>query len=132
MYHYLNGRVAICGLIVASLVGIATHVVAQTPSANVAGRWEGALDTGQGKLRLVLDVTKAADGSLAGTLTSVDQGGVRIPIERVEQNGKILRLDVKAVGGNFEGTLSNDRQRIAGTWTQGLSLPLEFARTSNQ
>lgn len=129
MHRQVKRWAAIYALIVASTLGMATHVAAQTSSANMLGRWEGALDTGQGTLRLVLEVTKAADGSLTGTLTSVDQGGVRIPIERVELNGKTLRLDVKAVGGNFEGSISDDQKRVTGTWTQGISLPLEFSRS---
>jgi hypothetical protein len=129
MHRQVKRWAAAYALIVVALLGMSAHVAAQTPSTNAAGRWEGALDTGQGVLRLVLDVAKATDGSLTGTLTSVDQGGVRIPIERVELNGKTLRLDVKAVGGNFEGSISDDQKRVTGTWTQGVSLPLEFSRS---
>jgi hypothetical protein len=47
MYRQLSRWVAVYGLIVAIVLGTAMHATAQTPSANVEGRWEGALDTGQ-------------------------------------------------------------------------------------
>jgi hypothetical protein len=81
-------------------------------------------------VRLLLDVSKAADGSLAGELTSVDQGGVRIPIARIQVSGNAMHFDVNAVGGNFDGSIGDDKSRITGTWRQGISLPLEFIRTS--
>jgi len=37
--------------------------------------WQGTLNTVMGELRLVLHISKAADGSLTATLDSVDQGG---------------------------------------------------------
>src|SRR5262245_2900518 len=43
-----------------------------------------------------------------------------------------VRLEVKAVNGIFQGTLSPDKKTIKGTWTQGGPvLPLEFTRTAD-
>src|SRR2546426_12587534 len=49
------------------------------PSGNAArqaiqGNWQGALNSRVGKLRLVLKVSKAADGVLKATMDSPDQG----------------------------------------------------------
>ncbi|MGD1078140.1 MAG: hypothetical protein ABR881_07455 [Candidatus Sulfotelmatobacter sp.] len=44
---------------------------------DIAGDWQGTLSAGGAELRLVLHITKAADGSLKATLDSVDQGGQR-------------------------------------------------------
>jgi hypothetical protein len=114
---------------IAGILSIVSLSGAQPP-AGVEGRWEGTLDAGQVKLRLILDVEKPANGVRAGTLTSVDQGGVRIPVEQIELNGKLIRFDVKAVNGSFDGSMSEDKSRITGTWTQGVSLPLELVRVT--
>jgi hypothetical protein len=42
-------------------------------SQSIVGIWEGSLDAGSVKLRLLLKVTQSSDGLLAGTLDSVDQ-----------------------------------------------------------
>jgi murein DD-endopeptidase len=91
------------------------------------GVWRGTLDAGGAKLRLVLTLNKAPDGLFTGQLDSVDQG-TRIPIDRVTVNGTSVRVEVKGVGGTFEGTLSADGRELKGTWTQGAPLPLVFTR----
>lgn len=93
---------------------------------DVAGDWQGTLDTGMGQLRLVLHITKAADGSLTATLDSVDQNANGIPVKSATIKGSKLSLDVEAVHGTYDGTVSPDGKTIAGTWNQGKALPLEF------
>ncbi|MHC4440500.1 MAG: hypothetical protein ACYS3S_24390, partial [Planctomycetota bacterium] len=46
------------------------------PPSNVEGTWLGTMKIPSGpELKLVLDIEKRADGSLAVDLTSIDQGG---------------------------------------------------------
>ena len=47
-----------------------TLTYAQTPTG-LEGRWEGALAAGPNQLRLVLNISKAADDLYLGTLTSL-------------------------------------------------------------
>jgi hypothetical protein len=68
-------------------------------------------------LRLVVKVSNQPDGAATGTLTSVDQGGVVIPIAAVVQTGAHLKLVVPAVVGTYEGDLKDGQ--VTGTWTQG-------------
>ncbi len=92
------------------------------------GTWEGTLDTGGAKLRLVLNLVNGKD-SATGTLTSVDQGGAVIPIAVITQKGSGLKLDLPSVSGNFAGEISKDAASITGTWTQGMGgLPLTLHR----
>jgi hypothetical protein len=45
------------------------------------------------------------------------------------RTGDTVKLDVKAIGGVYEGTLNKDASAMAGTWTQGGgSLPLSEQR----
>jgi len=97
---------------------------------DIAADWQGTLNTVMGELRLVLHITKAADGSLTATLDSVDQGANGIPVKSATLKGSKLNLDVTAVKGIYEGTVAADGKSISGTWLQGKPLPLEFKRAT--
>src|SRR5262245_49526699 len=108
---------------------LAGAVFAQTPTG-AEGRWEGTLVVGPNQLRLVVDITKASDGVYLGALTSVDQGGLKIPMDVIRQTGDSVHFEIKAVNGKFDGTLSDDNKKLKGTWNQGAPLPLELTKTS--
>ena len=95
---------------------------------DVTGDWQGTLSAGGNELRLVLHITKSADGALKATLDSVDQGANGIPVNAVNLKNSTLNLDVAAVHGTYEGKVAPDAKTITGTWTQGSPLPLEFKR----
>ncbi len=101
------------------------------PAQDIAADWQGTLSAGGAELRLVLHITKAADGSLKATLDSVDQpGGNGIPVNSVTLKDSQLSVDVPVVHGTYEGKLAADGNTITGTWMQGAALPLEFKRAS--
>src|SRR5271157_1417584 len=105
--------------------------VSLAPAQDIAGDWQGTLNADGAELRLVLHITKAADGSLKATLDSIDQpGGNGIPVNSVTLKASKLSLDVTAVHGAYEGTVAADAKTISGTWTQGAALPLEFKRAT--
>jgi len=109
---------------------VATSTATPAPSG-VAGRWEGVLGEGATRLRLVLELTKAADGLLLGTLESVDQGNTRFPIDRVRETGDSLELELRSVQGRYAGVISTDKTRLIGAWSQaGQSSPLTFTRAA--
>jgi len=93
---------------------------------DLEGSWEGALTVQGRTLRLVIDLRN--DGGVgAGTVTSLDQGGVKIPIAQVSQKDTAILLLVNAIGASYEGTLSNGEMN--GTWSQaGQKFPLAFKR----
>jgi len=97
---------------------------------DIAGDWQGTLNTDMGQLRLVLHIAKAADGSLTATLDSVDQGANGIPVKSVTLKDSKLNLDVPAVHGTYQGTVTPDSKTVTGTWDQGNPLPLEFKRAT--
>src|SRR5579863_8430699 len=97
---------------------------------DIAGDWQGTLDTGMGQLRLVLHIVKAADGSLTATLDSVDQNANGIPVKSATLKASKLSLDVEDVHGTYDGTVSPDGKTISGTWNQGKALALEFKRAT--
>src|SRR5260221_3798062 len=97
-----------------------------TAQAGVTGEWQGALS----RLRLVVKIDQTADGTLHGTLTSVDQGNVTIPIDKVTLDpDRTLRFNMDSITASYEGKLSADGQQISGSWSQsGNPLVLGFHR----
>lgn len=115
------------GTILAAMILVMS---AGTASAqDIAGNWAGALQAGAVRLHLVLHVTRAADGSLQATLDSIEQGAMGIPVSSVTLKDSVLKLDVAAVRGGYEGTVNRDATEIDGTWSQnGSRFPLVLKR----
>lgn len=97
-------------------------------TGNIAGDWQGTLDTGAGKLHLILHITKTADGSLKATLDSVDQNAKGIPVSSIAVTQSRLVFACDTINGKYEGAIAGDSSAIDGTWSQGKPLPLVFKR----
>jgi catechol 2,3-dioxygenase-like lactoylglutathione lyase family enzyme len=98
-------------------------------STGVEELWEGLLDVGPAKLRLVLKLRPTADG-WAARVDSLDQGALNLPVDTVSREGSALRFEMKGIGAHFEGSLGEDGREITGKWTQrGESWPLTFRRS---
>jgi hypothetical protein len=101
----------------------------QSQLRSIEGPWEGVLDVGAAKLRLVVKISKEKDGSLAAKLDSPDQGAMDLPVSSMTLEGNQLRFEMKVIGGAYEGALNEDRSEAAGKWSQGgQSLPLVLKR----
>ena len=98
---------------------------------NIVGDWQGTLSTGAAELRLVLHITKAADGTLKGTLDSVDQGANGIPVTSISLQGSTLKFASDSIHGSYEGKVNEEATAIHGTWTQRTSLALDFQRVTD-
>jgi fermentation-respiration switch protein FrsA (DUF1100 family) len=112
------------------IVFILTVIATPSRAQDVAGDWQGTLNTGAGELRLVLHIAKAADGALKATLDSIDQNSKGIPVSAVTLKDSRLSLEVAAVYGTYEGKVAADGKTVSGTWSQGAELPLEFRRAT--
>ena len=83
------------------------------------------------KLRIVFHITNTEDG-LTATMDSPDQGAKGLPVTSVIRNGSSLILEMKQVGGRFEGKIAADLSTIEGTWAQGgSSTPFELKRVKD-
>ena len=111
-------------LMISSLILFAAISFAQ----DITGDWNGSLHVNGAELRLVLHISKNPDGSLKATLDSVDQGANGIPVSSTTLKDSKLSLEVQAVHGTYEGKVNADASEIAGTWTQGPPLDLNFHR----
>ena len=91
------------------------------------GSWEGALDVNGTILRLVFKLSNGTGAGATGTLVSLDQGGVEIPVTAVVQTGSHLKVLVQSIVGTYEGDLKDGQ--LTGTWMQGPgTLPLVLKR----
>jgi len=98
---------------------------------DAVGTWQGSLKNPKGKeLRLVGKISRAANEKLAATFYSIDQGGQPINAGSVTQQGANIKIDIPAIGGNYEGKLSEDGNTLTGTWNQGVPAPLNMVRAT--
>jgi hypothetical protein len=96
-------------------------------SSELEGSWQGTLDAGGTMLRLVLRLANKPGGPAAGTLVSVDQGGVEVPVASIVQSGSRLVLVLPTIAGSYDGELKDGV--LTGKWTQGANTwPLVFKK----
>lgn len=124
----------------AVLVLATTAALAQTPSAPsdsagaavLDGTWEGHLSNGGMGLPLVFVVTTAPGKGTTAVLDILDPDAGDIPVAAVTRAAQGVRFDVPAVGGRFDGQLSDDLATLSGRWTQagaaGAPVPLILTR----
>jgi len=106
-------------------------VFGQTQSNTIAGNWLSTLEFNGMKLRFVLKVSKAADGSFTAKFDSIDQGANDLEIDTITQQGNTVRFEAKKYGMSYEGMLDEKGDEIAGTFKQGTgSQALIFKRTA--
>ena len=102
--------------------------------SDIDGNWLGTIDTGMAKLRIIFHIHNTEDG-LTATLDSLDQGANGIPVTSVSRNGTSLMMEVKSIGGSFDGKVSADLNTIAGTWVQmsnSFPLTLKHVKDSSE
>jgi hypothetical protein len=99
---------------------------------DVRGFWKGVLETPGGRLRLALKIGRAPDGTYAGTMASLDQGGREIPMSKASFQAPKLMLEWKGIRGKFDGTINKDGTVLDGKWEQfGNPAPLKLERTAS-
>jgi serine-type D-Ala-D-Ala carboxypeptidase/endopeptidase len=105
-------------------------VLSLAHAQDISGEWQGTLDTGMGHLRLVLHITKAADGNLKATLDSPDQGIAGMPVDSISLEGNKIHFTVNLVKGSYDGTLKS-KGSFNGNWMQGQKMPLVLTKTTS-
>ncbi|MGA7415263.1 MAG: hypothetical protein WBW33_32625, partial [Bryobacteraceae bacterium] len=72
--------------------------------SDIDGAWQGMLDAGATKIRIVFHITNMEDGLMA-TMDSPDQSVNGIPVTTVTRNGSTLVMELKQAGAKFEGKI---------------------------
>jgi hypothetical protein len=106
---------------------VAARLTSARVSAELEGNWNGILEVEGRKKRLVLKMINQPDGTSVGTIVSVDDGSIELPVT-VVQDGRNLRVEVKLNGGVYVSSLT-DANELAGTYTEkGIEFPLTLRR----
>jgi hypothetical protein len=74
-----------------------------------------------------LHLKESTSGKVTGTLDSPDRGAIGIRCANFHVNAQSVTFTVPALQGMWKGTVAADGT-LTGTWDQGHSLPLNFAR----
>lgn len=99
--------------------------------SDIDGAWLGTLDLGSMTLRVVFHIVNSEDG-LTATMDSPDQNANGIPTNSVTRNGSSLKIEIKSIGGAYEGKIAADLSSIDGTLTQlGNTHPLLLKRVKD-
>lgn len=88
-------------------------------AAELEGDWEGAIDTPNGALRLVVHFRNQPDKTVKATMDSLDQNAMDLPLTDVVQKASAVEFQLRLVNGSYKGTLNKDATQLEGEWTQG-------------
>jgi hypothetical protein len=100
--------------------------------SDIDGAWQGELDMGVSRLRIVFHILNTEDG-LTATLDSPDQNATGLPVTAVTRSASVLKIEMKGLAAAFEGKISADLATIEGTFTQaGNSIPLALKHAGNK
>ncbi|MGA3096205.1 MAG: TIGR03435 family protein [Bryobacteraceae bacterium] len=110
------------------MIAFATLPGSALQAQNVTGSWQGTLEAGPQKLRIVVKIS-LEDDKLKATLYSIDQQAPGMPASTVTKDGSTIKIAIGGLG-SYEGKLSGDGNAILGTWTQGAPMPLNLVRAT--
>lgn len=114
------GVILILGIGTTAVTYKLIHRSRQARMPDISGVWEGTVNIPQAKakLRLVFHFAKT-NGAYAATMDSVDQGVAGFPVPQVDYQYPVLRMELKAIGGTFNGEVKTNDGTISGVWNQG-------------
>jgi uncharacterized protein len=111
-----------------ALLARGSSVRAAESNRDPAGHWQGSI---QGMVRIVLHLERGADGTLAGTMDSPDQGAYGLRLDSLAFAGDSLHFELRMVGGGYAARIDATGDTLRGQWSQlGQSMPLVLARTA--
>ncbi|HUZ93564.1 MAG TPA: TIGR03435 family protein [Edaphobacter sp.] len=85
---------------------------------DIAGNWQGTLNTPQRSLRIILQIART-DKGWSAKMYSIDQGAQPFNASSVSLDGSAFKFSIDMVSGSYQGTLGSTGDVITGTWTQG-------------
>jgi pimeloyl-ACP methyl ester carboxylesterase len=115
--------------VTADMLPGARPAAAVSASDSSAKTWNGVLNTGTTKLRLVLHLARRPDGTANGSIDSPDQGASGLAIDKIQWGADTLHFEMGLIGATYEGHARAGGAGFEGEWTQGgVHLPLAFDR----
>ena len=112
------------------MMALAALLGSALQAQNITGNWQGTLQAGPQKVRIVFKIALEND-KLQATLRIVDQPSPPIATT-ITRDGSTVKMTIPSINGSYEGKLSGDGNSIAGTWTQGAPQALNLARATGE
>ena len=110
------------------LLGTVTTFSIASPDP-IADSWHADLTIPTGTLSLIFTITEGDDGNLAATMESPDQApGQQIPISEITMVDEHLSIKIAIIGASIEADWDDEAQHWAGTFSQGMNLPIIIKR----
>lgn len=94
---------------------------------NISGTWHGKLSLPAGSLTIVFHINQSGEGEYTTTLDSPDQGATNIKTQTTSFKDSVLTIQIPLINASYKGKL-NSEHSIAGTFTQGMALPLNLEK----
>ncbi len=110
------------------MMALAALPASALQAQDISGNWQGTLQAGQQKVRIVFKIALEND-KLQATLRTVDQASRPIATT-ITRDGSTIKMTVPSLNGKYDGKLSGDGNSMAGTWTQGAPQALNLARAT--
>jgi hypothetical protein len=110
-------------LVALAMLALLPSSISAQQNRTLAGDYAGTL----GPLHVKLHLKENSSGKVTGTLDSPDRGAIGIQCTDFHVDGQSVTFSVPAVQGMWKGSIAMDGT-LTGTWDQGYSLPLNFAR----
>ncbi|TDO71487.1 hypothetical protein EV143_108141 [Flavobacterium chryseum] len=102
-----------------------------TFAQEITGQWNGLLKVPGTQLRLAFHITKTESG-YSSTMDSPDQKATGIPVAKTTFENAVLKLDIVAIKGTYEGTLNSDNIIVGKLTQSGQSLDVNLSRENVQ
>ena len=99
----------------------------------IVGTWQGTLEAGSTKLRVVFHVLKTNSDLFSATFDSPDQSAFGIPFSSVMVEKDSVHFLAASIGGTYDGEFEPGKSTITGVWKQGgvvVNLKLERSATA--
>ena len=111
---------AVILLILTAIFASTPLVAAANPAAtDLLGKWEGAIEFGKMKFRLILRIARTAEGRLGATMDVPDQGQKGMPVAAILFNSPDVRIEVDQFQTAYNGKLSEDLAEMTGEFEEG-------------
>lgn len=96
---------------------------------DISGTWHGKLTLPAGSsLTIVFHIQYSDQGGYITTLDSPDQGAKNIKTASTSFQDSVLVVQIPGINANFKGKLNAAANTFAGTFTQGMALPLSLVK----
>ncbi|HLG95277.1 MAG TPA: hypothetical protein VKX49_03075 [Bryobacteraceae bacterium] len=99
------------------------------PSADPSGHWEGAIQTPDRSVEVMVDLARKPDGGFTGTISIPEQTVKDLPFQKVSVAGRSVTLQART-DQPFTGTLAADGKSMEGHLSvSGYQVPMNLTRT---